>query len=179
MLLDAKRFSFTDTMERNYPVFRRELEALRPEEFTPWPAEGAYTGDWLVFPFIVHCTPDGFTCDVEHNRARCPETTRILLETPRLRGAAFSRLTPGSTIRTHPDLEVPGVVRAHLGLHVPDGAELVIGGHSYCWQEGGLLLFNGQILHSTRNNGDAPRDILIVDFEMTPDEAALVAASIP
>jgi hypothetical protein len=175
MLLDASRFSFTDAMERAYPVFRRELEDLRPEEFIRWPAEDAYTGDWLVFPFVVHCAPPGFSCDVDGNRARCPESARILLGTPRVRGAAFSRLTPGSSIRPHPDLEVPRVVRAHLGLRVPDGAELIVGGHSHGWEEGRLLLFNGQILHSTRNNGTVPRDILIVDFEMTADELALVA----
>ena len=71
-----------------------------------------------LLPVILACTPEGFDCDLERNRAGCPETTRILESMPCVRGAAFSRLDPGSFIPPHTDEYRPGVMRIHLGLRV-------------------------------------------------------------
>lgn len=174
MILDTERFGFTREIERHFPIIRRELDNLAPEEFIIWPAVGAYSGAWRVFPFIEHCSPEDFHCDLEANCARCPETARFLHTLPRVRGASFSRLDPGSTIRTHADLPVPGILRTHLALKIPEDAELILAGVPHRWTEGKLLCFDGQIEHSTINTSSQPRDVLIIDMILNEEELAYV-----
>jgi beta-hydroxylase len=172
MILDPEHFSFTRDIERHYPVFRRELDSLADDEFTVWPAVGAYCGTWRVFPFIEHCAPEDFHSDFEANCARCPETSKILHSLPAVRGAAFSRLDPGSAIMPHEDKPVSGILRTHLGLKIPMGSQLIVGGEIYHWTEGKMLLFDGQIEHAALNESSESRDLLIIDMVLTPDERA-------
>ncbi len=176
-LLDPDCFTFTKRLEAGFEVFRRELDRLDESEFVRWSDEEAFDGEWLVYPLVEHCRPDDLDLDLERNRRRCPESVRLLEAVPRLKGASFSRLTPGSRIHKHRDESVPGVIRGHLGLHVPRGCNLYFERDHHCWAEGRLLLFNGQETHSVVNESDAPRDILMVDLALVLREAMTAGVS--
>jgi len=173
LLLDPDCFTFTKAIEDGYETFLAELNQLDSDEFLRWPHEDAFDGEWLVYPLVEHCRPEGFEVDMERHARRCPHSVEFLSRIPRLRGAAFSRLTPGSRIHPHCDHEVKGVIRAHLGLHIPDGSNLYFDETHHRWAEGKLLLFNGQERHSVVNESPVPRDILMVDIELVLREAAV------
>lgn len=79
------------------------------QQWIPWPEDHFTLGDdvenskdWTVFPllhtFPAYCPENskwvGSTC------ARCPETVKLLKSIPTLRTALFSRLGPGTKVRT-------------------------------------------------------------------------------
>jgi len=173
LLLDSSLFWFTDVFEEAYPIFKRELATLHDELFDPWPIPDAYTGSWTIYPLIGENPPDGYQVDLASNLARCPDTAEFLLQIPRLRLASFSRLTPGSFIHAHTDAPFPGIIRCHLGLSVPEGATLIVAGERLTWDDGKLLLFDGQIVHGVINESDRSRDVMLLDMELTEDERAI------
>lgn len=174
MLLDTREFSFCAALERLYPLIRSEHDALAPEEFRPWPVPGAFTGSgrWLVFPFFLRDRPPELKGDFAAERARCPMTVAALRSLPGIDSAAFSRLEPGCHILPHIDKYFPGVVRAHLGLVVPAGAQARVGTFHTEWREGRALLFDGQVEHEVVNGAATPRTVLLADFVLTADEMA-------
>ena len=176
MLLDTTEFAFCAALERIYPTLRRDAESLAPHEFKPWPVPAAFTGTgrWLVYPFFLRDKPAEMIDDFADNCARCPESVRALRAIPHIESAAFSCLEPGCHILPHIDRYFPGVVRAHLGLVVPEGAKARIGTLVATWQEGKVLLFDGQIEHEVANLAPVPRTILLADFVLTPREQVVL-----
>uniref|UniRef100_A0A8C6DHV1 Aspartyl/asparaginy/proline hydroxylase domain-containing protein n=3 Tax=Laurasiatheria TaxID=314145 RepID=A0A8C6DHV1_MOSMO len=80
--------------------------------------------------------------------------------------AGFSILLPGARLegRCGP---TNARVRCHLGLKIPPGCELVVGGEPQCWAEGHCLLVDDSFLHTVAHNGspeDGPRVVFIVDL---------------
>ncbi|MFL5044524.1 MAG: aspartyl/asparaginyl beta-hydroxylase domain-containing protein, partial [Xanthobacteraceae bacterium] len=69
------------------------------------------------------------------NRARCPETCRVLARVPNMIQAFFSILEPGKSVPEH---EGPylGYLRYHLGLRVPahNPPKLVVNGQDHVWK---------------------------------------------
>uniref|UniRef100_A0A8C3HFR5 Aspartate beta-hydroxylase domain containing 1 n=2 Tax=Chrysemys picta bellii TaxID=8478 RepID=A0A8C3HFR5_CHRPI len=110
-------------------------------------------------------------CQPQHCRA-CPRTYRTLaalrtfVSANRFGNACFSVLQPGTIL---PGRYGPTNVRlrCHLGLTVPPGCELVVGGEPQCWSEGHCLLLDDSFLHTTAHNGppeDGPLVLFIVDL---------------
>lgn len=178
MLLDAQRFtSFTPHLEEHWRVFRDEFAAVPSESLLPWPVRAAYSGNWLLYPLFVFDPPPGWSVDYEAHRRSCPATTQLLAQLPHLRTAGFSVLTPGTHILPHQDKEHPRVVRAHLGLVVPQGAAMRVAGSYRYWQDGKVSLFDGQLVHETANFAPTPRVVMLLDFELDHAEWALVLAA--
>ncbi|XP_010835736.1 PREDICTED: aspartate beta-hydroxylase domain-containing protein 1 [Bison bison bison] len=80
--------------------------------------------------------------------------------------AGFSVLLPGARLegRCGP---TNARVRCHLGLKIPPGCELVVGGEPQCWAEGHCLLVDDSFLYTVAHNGspeDGPRVVFIVDL---------------
>jgi len=98
------------------------------------------------------------------NRARCPETCRVLARVPNMIQAFFSILEPGKSVPEH---EGPylGYLRYHLGLRVPahNPPKLVVNGQDYVWKEGEAVLFDDSWPHSVVNSSAETRAVLIVD----------------
>jgi len=114
--------------------------------------------DWNVFILeILGIRP-------EANRARCPETCRILDAVPNRIQAFFSILDPGKSVPLH---EGPylGYLRYHLGLHVPseDPPKIIVKGQPYTWREGEAVLFDDSWPHEVVNTSRDLRAVLIVD----------------
>src|SRR5256714_15656474 len=96
------------------------------------------------------------------NRARCPETCRVLARVPNMIQAFFSILEPGKSVPEH---EGPylGYLRYHLGLRVPahNSPKLVVNGQDYVWREGEGVAVRDQLPHFGRNTSAGEKDVLV------------------
>lgn len=116
---------------------------------------------WKVFVLYGFGTPSLRNC------ARCPETSRLLRAVPGLRSAWFSILAPHYHIPMHRGI-TKTVLRAHLGLKIPDRAEdcfMRVGDQVVTWQAGRWVIFDDFYRHEVWNNTDQERVVLIFDFD--------------
>ena len=74
----------------------------------------------------------------------------------------FARQPAGSGIAPHCDGNLLGLT-AHLGLQVPDGCWIEVGGQRRSWQEQKLLLMDTSQQHRTHNGGESDRYILMLN----------------
>lgn len=80
---------------------------------------------------------------------------------PRIDMAGFSMLLPWGKIRPHVDDEEPQRVY-HLGLLVPSGCVLVLGGGDLSERRGKLIRFDDSKPHAALNPTALPRVVLYV-----------------
>mmetsp|Transcript_33510 Transcript_33510/g.105892 ORF Transcript_33510/g.105892 Transcript_33510/m.105892 type:complete len:271 (+) Transcript_33510:164-976(+) len=103
------------------------------------------------------------------NTAAFPETTAILkgLDIPfAVRGIMFARQVPGSGVAPHSDAR-NFILTAHLGLKVPEDptkAWMQVGAERRNWEENKAVIFDTSFEHSTGNESDEERVVLIIDF---------------
>ncbi|XP_037014060.2 aspartate beta-hydroxylase domain-containing protein 1 [Artibeus jamaicensis] len=132
-----------------------------PRGWSPLLAPGCYQ---LLLYQAGRCQPN--------NCRRCPRAYRTLrglrsfMSANTFGNAGFSVLLPGARLegRCGP---TNARVRCHLGLKIPPGCELVVGGEPQCWAEGHCLLVDDSFLHTVAHNGspeDGPRVVFIVDL---------------
>lgn len=89
-------------------------------------------------------------------------------------GARLLRLAAGASLRPHSG--PGGRLVAHLGVLVPDGATITVGGEARAWEEGGLLLFDDEVEHSSANaHPSRARVVLHVTFPKPGVPSAAVA----
>jgi hypothetical protein len=89
-----------------------------------------------------------------------------------VRGVCFARQAPGSGVQPHSDGR-NFILTSHLGLNIPEGCWLEVGGVKQGWQEGKLTTLDTSFVHSTTNPSDKDRHVLILDFwhpELTSSE---------
>jgi beta-hydroxylase len=169
VVFDTRLFPWVAELEADWKRVREELDAvLRDRETLPplaqiQPDQGKIAPDdrWRAFFFT------GFGHPSERNRARCPETARLLGRIPGLTSAFFSVLAPGSRVPPHVGI-TKGLLRCHLGLKVPRQAErctMTVGGERFHWQEGRAVVFDDTRRHEVRNDTDEERVVLLLDFE--------------
>lgn len=71
---------------------------------------------------------------------------------------------PSSGINPHSDLN-NFILTAHLAVDVPeDQCWIRVGGETRYWKNGEMLIFDTSIYHSTRNDGDRDRYVLLIRF---------------
>lgn len=172
MLLDKQRFPILMALEAEAATIRAEALALGYDDFQPWTDEGAYIGDWRLFPLFMTSYPTSFVADFAANQRRCPRTMEILGRLPRVFAAGFSWMQPGCHITPHVDQKPDTQLRAHLGLRVPDGARFRVADKVHTWSEGEALVFEGLIDHESINQSNEPRIVMLFDFVLSPDELA-------
>ena len=156
MFLPDDDLAFTRALEAGWLTVRRELAALRPALFAPWPEKELYDDGWTVFGLIA------FGQRLDANRALCPETAALLDAIPGCVTAGFSVMAPGAHIRPHVGY-TRKVLRCHLGLVVPAGCALRVGSETRTWSEGRCLVFDDTTEHEAWNRSDAPRTVLLLD----------------
>lgn len=161
--VSAADFSFTRTLEEGYAQIRRELEALPEASFVDWPERFLYGHGWTVFG--LHA----FGKRLDDACARCPVTARLVEAVPGMTTAGFSALAPGTRIAPHTGY-TSRVLRCHLGLIVPPGCGLRIGGETRTWEEGRCLVFDDTARHEAWNQGTSRRVVLLVDFRRSEAE---------
>ena len=120
------------------------------------------------------------TISIQKNAENCeefPKTYELLrsLKIPlAVRGVCFARQSPGSGVQPHSDGR-NFILTSHLGLKIPEGCWIEVGGERKGWEEGKLTTLDTSFTHSTGNPSESDRHVLIVDFwhpELTDAERA-------
>uniref|UniRef100_H2YLM2 Aspartyl/asparaginy/proline hydroxylase domain-containing protein n=1 Tax=Ciona savignyi TaxID=51511 RepID=H2YLM2_CIOSA len=125
-----------DLLEGNSPMIRREFEAVWKETHC-WQTNTTQHGEWWLF----HLVNQGN--EIPDNCAKCPLTMEVVHNMGSLmRGCGFgnvcfSVVKCGTFIDEHCG-PCNTRTRCHLGLNVPEGFELMVGGESRSWEEGGF-----------------------------------------
>jgi hypothetical protein len=172
---DARAFPIVADLERLSAEIAAEARALDPDHFQDEAEDIGRTGKWGV-AFLLEMGRRN-----EQNLARCPATRWIVDHHRTLTTHAglmyFSTLGPGARVTPH---HGPTNVRlrCHLGLEVPDGCGMQVGGIRGGWEEGRCVVFDDSFLHEVYNDGDRRRVVLVLDLwhpDLDDDEIALLA----
>lgn len=166
---DSSEFAFLAGIEADWRQIDNELnnllrdrEKLPPfHKISPDQRYISKGDSWKVFLLY------GFGIPSVRNCARCPETSRLLRAVPGLRSAWFSILAPRYHIPVHRGI-TKTVLRAHLGLRIPDRAEdcfMRVGDATVTWRPGQCVVFDDFYRHEVWNNTDQERVVLIFDFD--------------
>ena len=166
-LMSTENFPWIANLEANWEVIRRELEVVMPnraglpalQDLSPLQNTITKENVWKVFIF------DAYGMKSEINRERCPETAKLIDAIPDLEVAFFSVLEPGAHLAAHRGA-YKGLIRAHLGLVVPEPNEKVrmqVGNEMIHWHEGKVVLFDDTYRHEVWNDTDGVRVVLLID----------------
>eukprot|EP01031_Cornospumella_fuschlensis_P039482 gene39482-48065_t len=177
---DPSYFPFVSSLEEKAHIIRQELESVMADE-SLFKADSAYSqtmGDgWGGF----RLQRKGMW--IESNVKRFPNTYEILtsLGIPlAMRGVMFARQAPRTGVKAHSDGR-NFVLTLHLGLKLPRNAtqcSITVGGITKHWEQDKALVIDTSFIHSTMNESDQERYVLIVDFwhpETTEAERAALA----
>ncbi len=164
---DCTEFPWVQNFERSWRTIRLELDnLLRYREDIPnfqdisKDQEILTQGDhWKTFFFYAYGHRAERNCEV------CPRTAALLKQIPGMKTAMFSILAPGKHIPEHRG-PYKGVLRYHLGLHVPEPelCRIRVGGDARNWYEGRSLIFDDSHLHEVWNDSKLFRTVLFIDF---------------
>lgn len=168
MFPDPRSFPFVASLEASFGDILAELKALPAEAFAASTdsltsvSDGYDETGWLYFD--LHGAEG-----VELNQASCPRTARACAAVPGMRNAGFSRFRPGTHLYPHRG-ELPGVLRCHLPLLVPDGdLGIRFGDEVRVWRPGRCLIINDSFEHEAWNRGTDDRVVLLVTFAHPSD----------
>ncbi|XP_036773619.2 aspartate beta-hydroxylase domain-containing protein 1 isoform X1 [Manis pentadactyla] len=157
---DAQRHD-VELLESSFPAILRDFGAVSwdfsgttslPPGWSPPLAPGCYQ---LLLYQAGQRQPS--------NCRRCPGTYRALralrsfMSANTFGNAGFSVLLPGAQLEGCCG-PTNARVRCHLGLKIPPGCELVVGGEPQCWAEGHCLLMDDSFLHTVTHNATSPRE---------------------
>jgi ornithine lipid ester-linked acyl 2-hydroxylase len=172
-VLDNAEFPWVRDLEQGWRGVRADLEGVMTRldevpafhQLSPDQHRISKGDNWKTFAFYV------FGHRVNENCARCPATAALLDALPRLQNAWFSILAPRYHIPPHKG-PTRALIRAHLGLMVPDDAEncwLRVDDQICQWREGECLVFDDTYEHEVRNDTDQVRVVLFLDFDRPMD----------
>jgi aspartyl/asparaginyl beta-hydroxylase (cupin superfamily) len=173
-LIAKESFAWAGALEAHWKEIRGELDAVLTEREqlpamqTLSPAQYGITREpvWKVFLFTAYGERSAANC------ARCPITASLIDDIPGLETAFFSILEPGARLKPHRGF-YKGLVRAHLGLKVPEPADhvrLKVGRETVVWREGEIVFFDDTFRHAAWNLTTGVRVVLLIDVlrPMTP-----------
>jgi aspartyl/asparaginyl beta-hydroxylase (cupin superfamily) len=167
-ILANDAFPWAAELEANWRSIRLELDRLMPtraalpnmQEISTTQYGITREPVWKVFAFSA------FGMRSELNCAQCPETARLLAGIPNLELAFFSVLEPGAHLTAHRG-SYKGLVRAHLGLIVPEpraSVRMQVGKAMVHWEEGRCVVFDDTYRHEVWNDTDGVRVVLLIDI---------------
>ena len=162
---EPRAFPFVARLEAGFADVLAELEALEHAAFVEAPdslttvEDGYDERGWHYYDLVGAAGRD-----LAAHRARCPRTTALLDEVPRLENAGFSRFAAGTQLYPHRG-ELEGVLRCHLPLVVPAGdLGIRIGDETRRWATGRCHVFDDTLEHTAWNRGAGDRVVLLVTF---------------
>jgi hypothetical protein len=172
---DAREFPIVADLERLAPEIAAEARGFDARRFQDEAEEIGRQGRWGVL-FLLEMGRRN-----EPNLARCPALRWIIEHHRTLTTQAglmyFSCLDPGTRVLPHWG-PTNVRLRCHLGLEVPDGCGMRVGGVAGAWREGRCLVFDDSFSHEVWNDGDRRRVVLVLDLwhpDLRHDEVELLA----
>ena len=160
-------------LERFHPAIRDEALALGQQRLQQYRDHGDAllheNGDWNVHYVRLEGK------DTSAQRRQTPTTAAVVDAVARSTGHAFlSVLDPGTHILPHCGPSNYRL-RVQLGVSVPDGCRIRVGGETREWREGKCLVLDDAFEHEVWNESDEKRVVLIVDIWHPDFSAAEVA----
>lgn len=151
-------------LEDNYSIILKELNNLRHSntrkywwETFPDYIDERSSNKWQVFSFQFFGIKHPLNCSL------CPETYNILKKIPNLISADFSYLPANTHIKPHKGF-TQMVLRAHLGLIIPDNCGIRVGDETKKWEKGKMLVFDDSFEHEAWNHSNEDRFVLMLDI---------------
>lgn len=151
-------------LEDNFQIILDELKSLKNSsnegywgETFPHYVNSKNNHKWKVFTFQFFGIKHPLNCSL------CPKTYSILQKIPGLVSADFSYLPPHTHIKPHKGF-TQMVLRAHLGLIIPDSCSIRVGKEIKNWKDGKMIIFDDSFEHEAWNNSDKDRFVLMLDI---------------
>lgn len=164
--LDLADYPELKPLQDNWKVIREELDQLLATRELPnlqdiSSPQAVITWDdkWKTFILKV------FGHMVEHNCAVMPRTAELLRAVPNMEAAMFSVFRGKKHIPPHRG-GYCGLVRAHLGVKVPQPPEqcrITVDGKMVNWDDGSLFIIDDTCLHEAWNDSDETRVVMLID----------------
>jgi beta-hydroxylase len=162
-------FPWTSYLEANWPLIREEAQTLLHDrmsapsfrKISPDHGKIALDDRWRLF-FL-----QAYGVRLGKNRARCPETARILDRIPGLLTAVYSVMLAGAHVPRHTG-PTKAILTAHLGLVVPlrrENCHMQVGDHDVIWEEGRVVIFDDMYPHEVWNDTHEDRIILLLHLK--------------
>ena len=163
--VDKEYYPELQILEDNWEVIRDEALALYShghiEVGDDLPASSFYkNGRWKSFYL------KSFDNDIPSAYELAPKTMALIDQIPSMHMALFAALMPGKALKKHHD-PFAFTLRYSLGLSTPNSPDcaLVVDGIDRPWRDGESFIFDETYMHSTYNNSDKVRLILMTDVD--------------
>eukprot|EP00927_Polykrikos_kofoidii_P032392 TRINITY_DN27612_c0_g2_i1.p1 TRINITY_DN27612_c0_g2~~TRINITY_DN27612_c0_g2_i1.p1 ORF type:complete len:1107 (+),score=258.45 TRINITY_DN27612_c0_g2_i1:27-3323(+) len=159
---DLKDSPWTRQLSRHWKEIRDELRRHNTTdvwESGAWQAASEFYGnDWKIAGVL--------TADKWQNEDRWRRTSSLVraLDGVEPFEVFFARMPPHTTIKPHSD-NLNYILTSHLGLDLEEGAcAIKVGNDEREWREGEMMVFDTTYMHSTRNDSDRSRYVLVLRF---------------
>ena len=155
-------FPWAAELEAKSEIIQKEFQAQNAKQFASdsvWQNQ-VMGGGWSAIRLQRLGEWNGDNC------AAFPETYQLLrsLQIPlAVRGVCFARQAPGSGVQPHSDGR-NFILTAHLGIDIPEGCWIDVGGERRGWESGKLTTLDTSFQHATGNPSESDRNVLILDF---------------
>lgn len=160
-------FPELDILKQNWKAIRDEIltfeksnGAIKGLDSNPYVAPQFEGENWSNI-FL-----ENFMIRHHKNRKKFPVITSLIDKVPNCSFAVISVLSPHTIIKPHYG-DTNGIVRAHLGLIIPNSLPncgIKVGEEEREWKEGEFTLFTEAYLHSAWNHTNSKRYVLVVDI---------------
>lgn len=174
---DPRQFWFTAFLEQNYQSIKDEIAAYRHHDgigFRPYDGRLIDMGKWEQLVLYDKGAMVQRACEM------FPVTSSLvstISETSSLGMTSLSVVYPGTHIFPHCG-PTNARLRVHLGISVPEGAYLEVGGEKIYWREGKCIVFDDSFEHQVWHRGQSPRIVLILDVwhpDLSPEEISALS----
>jgi hypothetical protein len=159
-------------------LLARDLKSLASVDWIAHFVQQNYDGDWSVIPLrgkagarhpvmMIYSDPTATAFEDTPFLASCPYFRHVLntFACP-LRAARLMRLTPGSRIKEHTDLELSleeGTVRIHIPVITNPDVEFYLNGSRVVLEAGSAWYLRLSDPHRVANNGAGDRVHMVID----------------
>jgi hypothetical protein len=159
-------------------LLERDLRNLAAVEWIKHFVKQNYDGDWSVIPLrgvagakhpvmMIYSDPTAKEFENTPMLQACPYFRDVLdaFKCP-LRTVRLMRLTPGSRIKEHNDLELSveeGTARIHIPVSTNAGVEFYLNRSRIVMEAGSVWYLRLSDPHSVVNNGDSDRVHMVID----------------
>jgi quercetin dioxygenase-like cupin family protein len=178
--------------EFNPGLLARDLQSLASIEWIKHFVKQNYDGDWSVIPLrgkagakhpvmMIYSDPTAKEFEDTPMLRGCPYFREVLdaFECP-LQAVRLMRLTPGSCIKEHTDLELSveeGTARIHISVVTNPDVEFYLNRSRVVMEAGSAWYLRLSDPHSVHNNGDTDRVHMVIDAAVNDWMRAMLAAA--